>query len=293
MKRHTIGYVNGIIASASYGTNPLFALPLYNLGIGTNSILFYRYFLAVAIYLIWIKFIKKVSIKITQKEFIILLLLGMFFSMSSLTLFDSFRYIEVGIACTILFIYPIIVVILMALFFGEKITKRVIVSIFLTFTGIILLYKGKADSVLNIRGVLMVLLSAVLYAFYIVGVKNISIIKHMKTEKLNFYVMLFGLMIYIFNLKFCTKLQILDKPIMLMCVLGLALFPTVISIETINIAIKLIGSTKTAILGALEPLTAIIIGVIVFNEQLSIRIIIGVILILSGVTLIVTKKKTF
>ena len=68
MKRQTIGILNGAIAAASYGTNPLFALPMYAGGIGVNSVLFYRYAIAVAIYFLWLKFVKKTSLKITLKD---------------------------------------------------------------------------------------------------------------------------------------------------------------------------------------------------------------------------------
>lgn len=290
MKRQVTGIINGAIAAASYGTNPLFGLPLYAGGIGVNSVLFYRYAIAVGIYYLWLKFHKKISLKITLAEFWPLLFLGLFFSLSSLTLFMAFQYIEAGIACTILFIYPVLVAILMWLFFKEKMTKTVISSIILTSIGIVLLYKGKPDMDLNIQGVGLVLLSAILYALYIIGVKNIKTVKHIKSDKLSFYVMLFGLLVYIFNLKFCTELQLIDKPLLWLCAIALALFPTIISLETITISIKLIGSTKTAILGALEPLTAIFFGVLFFQEHLTLRIITGVILILTGVILIVTRK---
>ena len=108
-KNRKVGLAYGCIAAASYGTNPLFALPLYNRGVGVNSVLFYRYFIAVILYAIWIKFIKKHSLKITKDEILPLFMFGMLFSISSLTLFCAFKYIAVGIACTILFIYPIIV----------------------------------------------------------------------------------------------------------------------------------------------------------------------------------------
>lgn len=290
MKRRAAGFLNGSIASISYGTNPLFALPLYSAGVGVNSVLFYRYFFAVVIYGLWLKFVKKTSFKITLKEFFPLLILGIFFSLSSLTLFVAFRYIEAGIACTILFIYPVIVAILMAVFFKEKITKTVVAAIFLTTSGIILLYKGKPGMDLNIHGIIIVLTSALLYALYIIGVKNIKAVKHIKSDKLCFYVMLFGLLVYVFNLKFCTQLQILDRPFLWLCTFALAIFPTIISIETINIAIKLIGSTTTAILGALEPLTAIFFGVLLFGEHLTPRICLGIFMILFGVFLIVTRR---
>ena len=291
MNRRVKGILNGARASASYGTNPLFALPLFAAGIGINSVLFYRYALAVVIYGLWLKFVKKTALNISRKEFLPLLILGIFFSLSSLTLYDAFNYIEAGIACTILFIYPVLVAVIMALFFKEKITKTVISSILLTSVGIILLYKGKTGLSLNLYGVGIVFLSALLYALYIVGVKNIKAVKHINRAKMSFYVMLFGLLVYIINLKFCTQLQILDKPYLWLLAIGLSVFPTIISLETITISIKLVGSTTTAILGALEPLTALFFGVLIFHEQLTVRICMGVALILLGVLLIVTRKK--
>ena len=290
MNSNTKGILNGIIASTSYGMNPLFGLPLYAIGIGVNSVLFYRYFLAVIIYFIWLKFFKKASLKISRQEIIPLFFLGIFFSLSSLTLFEAFHYIEAGIACTILFIYPVMVAIIMSIFFKEKVTKTVIFAILLTSIGIILLYKGKPDTALSIKGILIVLTSALLYALYIVGVKNIKPVKAMNSARLSFYVMLFGLIVYIVNLKFCTTLQMLPNLKAWLFAIGLALFPTIISLETITIAIHLIGSTNTAIRGALEPLTAIFFGIVFFHEQLTLRISIGIILILFGVFLIISRK---
>lgn len=290
-KKRRIGLSYGAFAAASYGTNPLFALPLYAAGIGVNSVLFYRYAIALILYGLWLKFVKKINFKISLQEGFVLLILGLFFSLSSYTLFDAFKYIEAGIACTILFIYPVLVAIIMAIFFKEKITKTVIASISLISVGITLLYHGKEGATLNLRGVLIVLLSALLYSLYIVGVKNIKLIRHMNSAKMTFYVMLFGLIVYITNLNFCTQLQPLTSPHLWLYALGLALFPTIISIETINIAIKLIGSTTTAILGSLEPLTALFFGVVIFHEQLTVRIMIGIVAILCGVILIIKRKR--
>ncbi len=103
--------------------------------------------------------------------------------------------------------------------------------------------------------------------------------------------MLMGLTVFIFNLKFCTELQPISDWKVLACSIALAIFPTIISLETINIAIRLIGPTTTAILGALEPLTAIFFGLLLFNETLTINSIMGIFLILSGVLLIILKDK--
>lgn len=291
MKRKTIGFINGTIAAASYGTNPLFALPLYARGLNVNSVLFYRYAIAVLIYALWLKFVKKMSFKITKKELLPIFALGVLYSISSITLFSSFQFIEAGVACTILFIYPVIVALIMSIFFKEKLTKTVIGSIFLTSIGILLLYKGKNGISLNINGIILVLFSALSYALYMIGINTIKPIQKINRAKLTFYVMTAGLTVYIYNILTTTPLQTLSTPSMWVFAIGLALFPTIISLETITISIKLIGSTTTAILGALEPLTAIIFGIIFFHEQMTVRIASGVILILIGVFLIILNKK--
>lgn len=291
MKRKTIGFINGTIAAASYGTNPLFALPLYARGLNVNSVLFYRYAIAVLIYAIWLKFVKKMSFKITKKELLPIFALGVLYSISSITLFSSFQFIEAGVACTILFIYPVIVALIMSIFFKEKLTKTVIGSIFLTSIGILLLYKGKNGISLNINGIILVLFSALSYALYMIGINTIKPIQKINRAKLTFYVMTAGLTVYIYNILTTTPLQTLSTPSMWVFAIGLALFPTIISLETITISIKLIGSTTTAILGALEPLTAIFFGIIFFHEQMTVRIASGVILILIGVFQIILNKK--
>ena len=69
------GYINAVMASVSYGTNPLFALPMYKLGMGVNSVLFYRYLFAVVIYGLWLKFHKKVSFRLSLQEFVCLFII--------------------------------------------------------------------------------------------------------------------------------------------------------------------------------------------------------------------------
>lgn len=290
-RTYTRGVVNGMLTAICYGTNPLFAMPMILAGIGTNSILFYRYFFASLIYGAFLKLVKKRSLRISLREFAALLFLALLFSFSSITLFASFRYIDVGVSCTLLFAYPSLVAVISAIFFREKLTGAVIPAIGVSTLGVALLTLtgGGGEGTLSTRGILLALSSALLYALYIVGVRQMKSIRRLKSDKLNFYVMLFGLMIYVCNLRFCFELQGLHTPLLLGYALLLAIIPTIISLETLTVAIKLIGATRAAILGALEPLTAIIVGVAFFGEQLSWRICTGFLLIVSGVLLIVAR----
>lgn len=291
MSYKTKGFLNGIFASVSYGTNPLFALPMYKLGLGANSVLFYRYFFAVLIYGIYLKFFRKTSLKVNLKELGCIAFIGILFGFSSIALFEAFNYIESGIACTILFIYPVIVAVISGIFFKEKITPPMIFSMIITLCGIFIL-NGGINGHLNPKGITLVLLSALAYAIYILLVKNLKPIKHLKYDKLSFYVMLFGLTVFIFNLKFCTQLQPMNDIRLFLCSIALAIFPTIISLETINIAIRIIGPTTTAVLGALEPMTAIFFGLLFFSEKLTLNNIFGIFLILSGVILLISKQSS-
>ena len=283
MTRKNKGVFLGMLGTCSYGTNPLFALPLYAAGMDVNSVLFYRYLTAVVLYGLWVHFHKKVSL--------VMFCLGIVFAMSSLTLFMSYSLIGAGIASTILFVYPIMVAVLMAVFFHERIDLRTVVSIVLMSAGILLFYKTDDGKTLSLYGVVLTLLSALSYAVYMIALKQLKTAKRMHFPTLTFYVMFFGLFVFLFNLRFGLDLQPITSPFTAGCVICLAFFPTIVSLETMTIAIKLIGPTLSAILGALEPVTAVLIGVFVFGESMTVRIAAGIALILTSVLLIVLKKK--
>ena len=94
-KYKTIGYLNGILASVSYGTNPLFALPMFKLGMSVNSVLFYRYLFAVIIYGLVLKFFKQTDFKISFKEFYSLFFIAVLFALSSTTFDLAFGHLAV------------------------------------------------------------------------------------------------------------------------------------------------------------------------------------------------------
>ena len=284
----TKGFILGAIAAASYGMNPLFTLPLYSAGMSVDTVLFYRYSLAVIVLGIMMKF-QKQSFAIKRVDVLPLCIMGLLFACSSLILFMSYYYMDAGIASTILFVYPVLVAIIMAVVFKEKVSPITMFSIALAFVGISMLCKSPGGQTLSLVGITFVFLSSLSYAIYIVGV-NRSSLKDMPIAKLTFYVLLFGLSVYVVRLLFCTELQVIPTPMLWINAVSLAVFPTVISLVTMTKAIHYIGSTPTAILGALEPVTALFFGVLVFGEQLTPRIILGILMVITAVTLIIGGK---
>ncbi|QKF59720.1 EamA family transporter [Aliarcobacter lanthieri] len=280
------GIIFAVVSAIAYGTNPLGALYLYQEGLNVSSVVFYRFLFAVIILGIFMK-IQKKSFYVTKKELSLLAIIGSLFGISALCLFGSFLYMDAGLASTILFTYPIFVAVIMTVIFKEKISIITVLSIFIAFAGVILLCETGGES-LDFVGIALVAISSLCYATYIVVVnKGLKI----PAMKLTFYSMFFcALTIFIYSL-FDVKYSIQELTTFNMWFYSifLAIVPTIISLILLIKAVNMIGSTPASILGALEPLTAVLIGVLVFNEKLTIYLAIGIILILVGVTLIVAK----
>lgn len=279
------GYILGSIAAASYGMNPLFALPLYKAGMDPDSVLFFRYLFAIPLLGIMIK-ARGRSFKIQRKETFPLIIMGLLVALSSLTLFLSYNYMAAGIASTLLFVYPIMVALIMAMVFKEKLALQTIVCMLLALGGIGLLYKSEDGSTLSLIGRLLVFASSLSYAIYIVGINQTSL-KNVATLKVTFYVLLFGLSLFVARLLYSGVLNTPDQWYLWANLLALAVFPTAISFLCTTGAIQYIGSTPTAILGALEPVTAIFFGIAVFGESLTVRESFGLVMIIVAVTFVI------
>ena len=279
------GVFCAVIAGVSYGTNPLGGLIMYGEGFNPSSVIFYRFILASVCFAV-VMLMNRISFKVSLYELAVLAVLGLLFCISALTLFSSFLYMDAGLASTLFFIYPIFVALTMAVLFHEKLSFTILIAIVFTLLGITLLYRGDGEG-FNLKGVLCVLGSAVSYCVYMVFINKSKIM--MSAIKMNFYMAIFcllGVILFSFTAQ-SNHLLPLNSPIAFMGAIFLAIVPTIISLTFMVKAIKLIGSTPTSIIGALEPLTAVAIGVLLFNELFTIRMAIGITLILTGVLILI------
>lgn len=283
------GYLLGAVAAATYGMNPLFALPLYEDGMDTDSVLFFRYLFAIPLLGIMLK-ARGRDFKLHRREIVPLIALGLLVALSSLALFLSYNYMQAGIASTLLFVYPIFVALIMAFGFREKLSLQTVLCILLALGGIGLLYKTADGATLNLTGTILVMVSALSYAIYIIGV-NRPVLQSVATLKVTFYVLLFGLSLFLVRLDFGTAVMLPEKWYLWGNLVALAVFPTAISFLCTTGAIQYIGSTPTAILGALEPVTAVFFGVTIFGESLTPRTGVGILLIILAVSFIIAGNR--
>lgn len=281
------GFLCGIIAAVTYGLNPLFAKPLYKAGLTPDSVLFYRYLFAFAGLVLLVK-LNGSPFRIKREELPWLLLNGVMMFLSSLFLFLSYEVMDVGIASTLLFVYPVMIAVIMTLGFREKMSLVALASIVIALSGVAALCTG--DNV-SWRGIIYVILSALAYAVYIVCVK-VSPLKNMASDTLTMYCLAIGTVGFIVRLNFGCSIPAIPPTVLAWtCAVLLALLPTMVSLYATALAIRFVGATATGILGALEPLTGVAIGVLVFGEELTIRLGAGIVLILIGVILLIQEKK--
>lgn len=290
-KEALIGYPAGIITGITYGLNPLFGVPLMKNGMPVESILFFRY--AIAVLILGVVLLSdRQNFKVSWKQFGILLVLGVLYTASSTFLFKSYNYIPSGLATTLVFLFPVLVAVIMV-FLRVVPSWQVWVAIVATFIGVIIMTQSDSTREIDTVGVLLSLGSALSYAFFVVIINRNKAISNISNSLLTFYVLLVGAIFFLsrvvatggnLTVGIETKVDCLN-------LVGLAVLPTIVSTATLAIATRNIGATKASVLGVFEPITAILVGTLVFGEALTNNIIVGILIAMFAVTFMIISTK--
>ncbi len=289
--RRIIGLICGVVAGVSYGTNPLFAKPLLQSGVPVLVMLFFRYGISAAL-LSLLMLLKKERFSVRKNEFGLLVLLGALFAGSSLFLFASYEFIPSGLATTLVYLYPVFVALIMVLlrFYPSWQTWLSIVA---TLGGIILLSSPSRGAEIKPLGIVLAIMSALSYASYLVIVNRSSRIKQVSEHTLTLYALVVGTILFA-ALRLAQGGSItegVDSVADWANFLGLAIVPTMISMLTLAVSSRFIGPTKTSILGVFEPLTAILIGTLMFGEPMTWKMGIGVAICIAAVVFMIQKPR--
>lgn len=288
---YAIGYAAGIITGVAYGTNPLFAKGLLEGGASVSSMLFFRYIIATAMMAL-LMICRKESFRVTVKQLEWLVILGLFYSASSLFLFESYKFIAAGLATTIVYLYPIFTALLMLLM-HRKPTWQVWVATFATLGGVFIMTNPFGGGAFNWKGLVLSALSALAYALYLVCVNNSKQMKRLSADIITFYALAIGSILFIIyhSADKGSLLQGLGTWGSILDLLGLALVPTMVAMLALAISTKAIGATRTAVLGVFEPITAIAIGTLVFDEAFTPNIAIGVAVCIAAVLFMIQSRE--
>lgn len=288
MKDIVKGYLCAFISAFTYGLIPLFMIPIKKEeSFSVDATLFYRFLIASGA-IVFFLFYQKERLHISFREMLIMSLLGLLYALSAEFLFLAYDYLSPGIASTIFFSYPIIVALVLILFYKEKLTLPTLLSLLLVVAGVGVLSIKKGEA-LNYIGLGISLLGALVYALYILIVNKVRI--ESSGVKISFYSMLFS------SLYFLVKSLLLRESITISswALAGdltlFAIITTSLSLVTLVYAVRYIGSTPTAIMGAFEPIVAILISVGLFGEQLTPSLVIGGMVIITGVLIDILFRK--
>lgn len=280
------GYLLAAVAAATYGTNPAFAVPLYEMGMNPTSVLLFRYLFSLPILLLMLLWRKR-GLALERRQIMPVAVLGILMGLSSLGLFESYKYMNSGVASTLLFIYPVLVAVLMAFFFHERFRITTGICLVVMAAGLLLLLRTEGGFTLSAMGCLMVFLSSLTYALYLVMTNVSRAVRDIPTLKLLFWQLLIGSSVFVFMIAAGEPLAMPSQPAGWLNVLALSLLPTVVSLGCTTVAIHCIGPTPTAIFGALEPVTAVVLSVVVLDQTLSAREIAGGMLIVLATSMVV------
>ena len=283
--RGASGLFYAVLSSATFGLIPLFSIPLLSIGIGSPTILFYRFALAAVIMAI-IMLAGGYSFAIRREVVGRVILLAMLYAATAVLLLESYKYIPSGIATTIHFLYPLVVTMVMSLIYRESMGVGIYLAVVISLAGVAMLAWGN-HSVGNFpRGVALALCTVVSYAAYIIGVMK-SRVASINAVVLTFYMLAIGALLFLLYALSTEGVEAVHHWSSWRDMLMLALVCTVLSDLTLVMAIKRIGSTLTSILGSMEPLTAVVIGVVYFGERLDLSSIIGLIMIIVAVIIVI------
>ncbi len=289
--KETRGYINGIISGISFGLIPLFSIPVIAEGMGNVSILFYRFLFGSAGMLILLLY-RKTSLRVNWGDIARISLLSVFYNGTALATLECYHYLSSGVATALVYTDPIWCAIIGLLFMGDKLSGKIAVSIFTASLGVMMLTDVFSETAcFSAVGVTWGLLSGLSYALYLIFLPRMRM-KDMPSLKLTFYVFFLG-MIYLglFDIVAEGGIEPVRNATTCINLILLGLIPTALSNICVTMSLKLIDSTIVAILGALEPLTAMVIGVLFLNDPFGTDTLMGALLILAAVGILTVRKK--
>ena len=280
------GVVNGIISGVSFGMIPLFSIPVIAAGMDNVSILIYRFLFGSAAMLA-ILLLRKTNMRVSLSELLRIVLLAIFYITTALATLECYKYLSSGIATALVYTDPIWCALIGLAFLGDKFSIKLTSSILLASLGVMMMtgvFSG--DGTFSMIGLLLGLASGLAYGIYLILVPRLKV-KHIASLKLTFYVFFTGMWLLI-AYSLMTNGGVEEVPDS-SCWLDLALLgliPTAISNICVTVSLKLIDSTIVAILGAFEPLTAMVVGVVILGEPLGFIGVVGGMLILVAVAIL-------
>lgn len=276
-------------ASIAYGIMPIWTVLAQKNGFGSDFILFFRFFFSALLFLTWIKF-KKIPLKLPKiKLWHFFILGGILYVVQAGAYLESLRFIPASLGVLIYHIYPIIVALIAIFFLKDSLKAMTILCLILCFVGLVFILQIPKDLTLDYFGVVLSLIGALFYALYVIFSKSITF--GISSVVSSFYICLFAslVMFLIFIFKGGIEPASINA-VGIFSLLGLTFISTLFSMMAYFLGMPKLGVTKTAILGMIEPLVAVLLSLLILGESLNLWQWGGAFLIIFGSLLLFIKK---
>lgn len=290
-----IGFFLAAFGTLLFSLKSIFIKFLYQQGLDADSVLVLRMALALPIYVVvltWLLRNKSQRKKLNFSTLRTIFLLGFLgYYLASLLDLMGLELITAQLERLSLFTYPFMVAIIGYFLFKEPLTRRLIMALVITYSGLVLVMTQELEITGNnvLLGVSLVLASALSFSFYVLFSK--SYIKALGSPLFTSLAMIassiFGLVHGAVLLDW-SALSL--APIAWLWMVLLVVFSTVIPSFMMTEAIDRIGPAQTGIVGMLGPIFTIVLAVYLLDEPFTLIIAFGGLMILLGVFSLVAKK---
>lgn len=291
MDKQTLGLINGIISGISFGLIPLFSIPVIAAGMGNVSILVYRFFFG-SLAMLGMLLLKKTDLRVSLSELCRIAILSLFYIGTALATLECYHYLSSGIATALVYTDPIWCAIIGLIFLGDRFSLKLTSSCLFATLGVMMMTGVfTEDGTFSALGLFWGLLSGLSYALYLIFVPRLRL-KRIPSLKLTFYVFFIGMLILAaYAILKEGNIEIVTNPTCWTNLILLGLIPTALSNICVTMSLRLVDSTIVAILGAFEPLTAMVIGILILGDSWSIMSLGGTFLILLAVAMLTILPK--
>lgn len=288
MNTRSKGLLATMISAVFFGFIPLFVKTICAGGGNSVSAAFYRFFLSVPVLYIYLK-AQGISMRITRTEFAKIALITIFgYGGTAVLLFSSYNFIPSGMSTTIHFMYPVFTILGCMIFFKEKVSPLKLLCVALCFGGILLFYNGESGG--SVLGMALSFLSGVTYAFYTIYLEK-SGLQKMENLKLIFYMNTVAAAMILVMALLTAQFTLRLTPLAWGTAVFFATATSLIGVLGYQIGVKCIGPQNAAILSTFEPITSVIVGVLVYREAFSVRTLLGCLCVLSAVVIVAKMKE--
>ncbi|MEE1465715.1 MAG: EamA family transporter [Clostridium sp.] len=285
---YTKGILYTVLSAVLFGITPLITTAVYGYGANSMTVVFYRSLFVIPMLAVIMK-ARGISFTISVRDLRNTGIIAVFGSgLTTILLFSSYAYIDVGCATTLHFLYPVFVSLLCFAVYHERLGRRKLLALGMAFVGALCFFD--LTNAGSITGLIMAASSALTYAFYMVQLEKTRL-SHQNAYKISFYLAIFILLeTLVYHLLFSSIQFILPWNAYLLILL-LSLVSSFLAVVLLQKGIQKLGSSTASLFCLFEPITSVICGVFFLQEALTPAKAAGCLIILAALIIMSREQK--